>query len=180
MIFSEYHGKNVAKIKTLDPLVKDLFYSFLNRIALAGIPVLVASARRTVAEQHTLYLQGRVTAGEIVTNADYDTSLHVYGLAMDIMPLKKNWRFQTVTNDSFAVYQQLARIGHDLGIEWGFGMWGFDEDHFQFSGGLTIPELRAGKKVVVPPIIPIPKSFADQTQLSAMDTHLAQLGILPL
>lgn len=180
MIFSEYHGRNVKELKTLHPNVQELFYSFLNRIAIAGIPIQVTDAKRTKEQQHQIYGQGRWLPGPIVSNADNDTSYHVFGLAIDLYPLKRTWYGTTIINPDVMKYEQIAMIGNDLGIEWGFAMWKFDRPHYQYSDGLSIAELRTGKIPKQPLITPIAKSPEDEQTLKDMNEKLLHLGILPL
>jgi peptidoglycan L-alanyl-D-glutamate endopeptidase CwlK len=167
-------------LKTLHPNVRELFYSFINRIAIAGIPIRVTSAKRTIAEQNALYAQGRTAEGPIVTNAYGDNSLHFWGLALDLAPLKRTWYGRTIVDTNEDLYAQMAMIGSELGIDWGFQLWHFDKPHFQYSAGLSLHNFRSGESPPKPLITPIAKSATDEQTLNQMNVKLTQMGILPL
>ena len=66
--------------------------AFLSQVETCFIPVAeaygyrldITSGFRSVADQNTLYAQGRTQPGNIVTNARGGRSLHNYGLAVDV------------------------------------------------------------------------------------------------
>lgn len=129
----------------------------------AGLTVIITCTLRTAAEQGALYAQGRepLTAvnklrsdlglyllnakeNKIVTNAGPGESIHQYGLAFDVVPLiagKPCWDKRS------AVWTAVGALGEAAGLEWA-GRWKtFPEyPHFQATGGLTIADLREGKR----------------------------------
>lgn len=128
------------------PPVTDLAYSFILKCHEAGIDVLIYSTYRDLEAQAALYAQGRTTPGKIVTDAAPGFSFHNYRLAFDFVPVvfgKPAW------NDR-ALYKRCGEIGESLGLEWA-GRWkSFTETaHLQYTGGLTIDDLRAGKTLKV-------------------------------
>jgi peptidoglycan L-alanyl-D-glutamate endopeptidase CwlK len=104
-----------------------------------------------VQEQDALYAQGRNAPGKIVTYAKGGSSYHNYGLAFDIALATQggvSWDTKADINDNpIPDFFEVGKIGEECGLEWG-GRWrGKKQDlpHFQFTFGLTIPELFDGK-----------------------------------
>ena len=115
---------------------------------------------RTEAEQRALFAQGRKTVDEtnrlrrdagmppitaeenrhIITKVM--TSMHQFGCAFDIAVMKGgkiDW------NDT-PLYMRLGEIGESLGLRWG-GRFSFkDWGHFEYTGGLSVVELKEGKR----------------------------------
>jgi peptidoglycan L-alanyl-D-glutamate endopeptidase CwlK len=107
------------------------------------IDLLVTSTYRDIESQDALYAQGRTTAGAVVTNARGGFSFHNYRCAIDVVPLvngKPNW------NGSDPIWQKIGILGKEAGLEWA-GEWKTFKElaHFQYTGGLTLAELNAGK-----------------------------------
>lgn len=138
--------------------------------AATGIDVLVVSTRRDNESQDWLYAQGRTAAqlakvgiklaprpGLIVTNARGGQSIHNYDLAWDAVPLRNGkpiW--QDVAAADRAVWTALGRIAEACGISWS-GRWTGklrELGHFQFTDGLTLPDLQAGQRP--PDVLPGP------------------------
>lgn len=143
-------GEKMSKsINDLHPYVKHLAERFLEECNKQNFPVMIYHTFRTIKEQNDLYALGRTKAGNIVTNARGGYSYHNYGLAFDAAPLiegKIDWK----RNDLF---EKMGQIGKSVGLEWG-GEWRTFKDtpHLQWSGGLAIKDLLAGKKPVAPEI----------------------------
>lgn len=111
---------------------------------------MVTETLRTKEEQDELYAQGRTKPGKIVTNAKGGDSFHNYGLAFDIALIdrgKLNWNTGADINDNdITDFFEIGEIGEKLGLEWG-GRWKFkDMPHFQLTFGLSLADLKAGKK----------------------------------
>ncbi|MEW6374394.1 MAG: M15 family metallopeptidase, partial [Thermodesulfobacteriota bacterium] len=83
----------------------------------------------------------------IVTNARPGYSLHNFGLAFDVVPLDGG---KPIWDSSHPVWQRIGNAGKGVGLEWA-GEWKkFREyPHFQYTSGLTLAEIREGKR---PPI----------------------------
>jgi peptidoglycan L-alanyl-D-glutamate endopeptidase CwlK len=137
---------NSRSLDDLHPHVKDLCGQFI-AAALASTDqadVLITSTYRDFACQTTLYQQGRMLPGAIVTNAKAGESFHNYHLAFDFVPLvlgKCSW------GDS-GLFTRLGIIGERLGLTWA-GRWTGplrEMAHLQWTGGLTIADLQAGKQ----------------------------------
>lgn len=105
-----------------------------------GIPLVVTSGYRSLAEQGRLYEQGRTTPGTVVTDARPGSSWHNYRRAFDVAVRDANGR-ATWPQDS-ALWAAVGRLGRSLGLEWGrdFG----DDDHFDYHPGLTLEQAMAG------------------------------------
>jgi peptidoglycan L-alanyl-D-glutamate endopeptidase CwlK len=152
--------------EALQPVVRRRLNHLLEAARERGLEVLVTSTARTGAEQAALYAQGRkpldavnalraeagmpsIAPGEnrIVTGAR--TSVHEFGCAFDLALVKDGravWDPEADTNQNALVdYRELGRLGEALGLTWG-GRFGLrDYGHFQYTGGLTLAELEAGK-----------------------------------
>ena len=138
---------NSRKIEDLHPYVAKLCRAFVAACKKDGIDILITSTWRDNAAQNALYAQGRTKPGRIVTNARAGSSFHNYKLAFDFVPIvngKAQW------ND-LATFKRAGAIGERLGLDWA-GRWiSFKElAHLQWSGGLSLAQLRAGKKPVEP------------------------------
>jgi peptidoglycan L-alanyl-D-glutamate endopeptidase CwlK len=136
---------NSRNLDDLLPKVKTLAEAFISACAAEGIDILVTSTYRDYESQNALYAQGRTTPGNIVTNAKAGQSFHNYRCALDFVPIvngKADW------ND-MALFTKCGEIGEKLGLTWA-GRWTTFKEvaHVQYSGGLSLSDLRAGKKVV--------------------------------
>jgi peptidoglycan L-alanyl-D-glutamate endopeptidase CwlK len=145
-------------------IVKRKFDSMMEAIRLDpwfptnGIDLIVTSTRRDNESQDALYAQGRTKPGKVVTNAKGGTSAHNFGVAFDIVPTrhgvpiwgtKGNGLDQDPTDDNtddLEAWERIAAHGRSVGLEWG-GDWSSFKDmpHFQYMGGLSMADLRAGK-----------------------------------
>lgn len=136
--------KNSRDIKDLLPIVAAKCDAFIAACKAQGIDVLITSTLRDNESQNALYAQGRTTAGNIVTNAKAGQSFHNYGCAFDFVPLVNG---KAVWNDS-KLFERCGVIAESCGLEWA-GRWkSFKElAHCQYTGGLTIKDLQAGKAI---------------------------------
>ena len=83
------------------------------------------------------------------------TSAHLYGLAFDVAILRKDaagrpvptWDLKAdINHNEVPDYEELGLLGESAGLTWG-GRFKFrDYGHFQWTGGLTISDLAAGKR----------------------------------
>ncbi|MES2685727.1 MAG: M15 family metallopeptidase [Pseudomonadota bacterium] len=156
--------KNSRNLDDLLPNVKLRVQSMLARCAADpwfvenGITVLVTSTLRDNESQTALYAQGRTTPGKVVTNAKAGYSWHNFACAVDVVPLRNGiavWGTKgdgiddnpaDDKTDDMEVWQRIARHGKQAGLEWAGDWESFKEyAHFQYTGGLSMSELRAGK-----------------------------------
>lgn len=73
------------------------------------------STYRSPEEQDVLYAKGRTSSGSIVTNAKKYQSYHNYGLAFDIVPLRKG---VAIWNEP-QLFEDFAKIAERSGWYWG-------------------------------------------------------------
>jgi peptidoglycan L-alanyl-D-glutamate endopeptidase CwlK len=143
---------NSRDLGALRPPVAARAAAFVTACRAAGIEVLITSTLRDGASQAALYAIGRTVKGadasarrpmgRTVTNARPGRSYHNWGCAFDFVPVvhgKAAW------NDA-ALFQRCGAIAESVGLEWA-GRWtAFPElAHCQYTGGLSLADLAAGK-----------------------------------
>jgi peptidoglycan L-alanyl-D-glutamate endopeptidase CwlK len=133
---------NSRSLDELVPPAKQRVEEFLRLCALNHIDLLVTSTYRDNESQQALYDQGRTKAGKVVTNAKAGDSWHNWRCAVDVVPLvngKPNW------DGSDPVWTKLGELGEQAGLEWA-GRWRTFKElaHFQYTGGLTLTDLKNG------------------------------------
>jgi len=138
---------NSRNLADLLPPVRKRVEHFIAACKDANIDLLVTSTYRDFESQDALYAQGRTAPGKIVTNAKGGQSYHNWRCAVDVVPLingKPEW------DTSNPVWAQVGALGKSCGLEWA-GEWKtFKETaHFQFTAGLTLADLNAGKQIPV-------------------------------
>jgi len=134
--------------RSLDDLIapaKKRVEHFLSLCKDEGIDLLVTSTYRDNESQQALYEQGRTTAGKVVTNAKAGDSWHNWRCAVDVVPIvngKPNW------DGLHPVWDQIGKLGEQAGLEWA-GRWRTFKElaHFQYTGGLTLTDLKSGKEI---------------------------------
>ena len=131
------------KIEDLHQTVQNMAKHFLQLCQNEGLKVKIICTLRTIEEQNQLYAQGRSKPGKIVTKAPGGQSYHNYGLAFDCVPLineKPAW-------NRLDLFKRMGDLARSVGLEWGGSWKDFpDYGHFQWTGGLTIKDLQAGKR----------------------------------
>jgi peptidoglycan L-alanyl-D-glutamate endopeptidase CwlK len=130
-------------IDELHPAVKRGAMELMARMRAKGYDVIVTSTYRDNEAQNALYEIGRTKPGSIVTNARGGESVHNYRLAFDIA---KNIKGQEYSDTEF--FKAAGAIWMEMGGEWG-GEWNEfpDMPHMDYTGGLTIAQLKAGKRL---------------------------------
>lgn len=161
--------KAEKKLKGVHPVVATKARQLIERAYKEGINVIITQGLRTIEEQNELYAQGRTKPGKIVTNARGGYSYHNFGLAFDFAVLNPdgsvNWNVD-------GKWKRVGAIGKSLGLEWG-GDWKDFKDypHFQYTFGLSLADLRAGKK---PPRV---KEVQAVTKKDDIKGHWAETSI---
>ena len=146
--------------RNLSDLVPDLqrrARKFLDKTHTAGIDVLIYCTARDTADQLDNWKKGRAyilgrwvvtNAKAVVTWAMPGSSFHEYGCAFDFVPMRAGkpvWDDRTPADA--ALWSACGSIAEECGLVWG-GRWAGkkkDGPHCQWSAGLTVAELRAGK-----------------------------------
>lgn len=136
---------NSRDLNELLPQVKTKVEHFIQLCKDSNIDLLVTSTYRDFESQAALYSQGRTSPGKIVTNAGPGDSYHNWRCAIDVVPLvngKADW------DGSHPVWAEIGRLGKEAGLEWA-GEWVHFKElaHFQYSGGLTIAQLKEGAAI---------------------------------
>ena len=137
---------NSRSLDDLIPPAKERVERFLSLCKDNDIDLLVTSTYRDNESQQALYEQGRTTAGKVVTNAKAGDSWHNWRCAVDVVPMvngKPNW------DGLHPVWDQIGTLGEQAGLEWA-GRWRTFKElaHFQYTGGLTLTDLKNGKEIV--------------------------------
>lgn len=133
-----------VKLKGVHPVVAAKARQLIEQAYKEGINVIITQGLRTIEEQNELYAQGRTKLGKIVTNAKGGDSYHNYGLAIDFALMNPDGSISWNVDEK---WKRVAQIGKSLGFEWG-GDWKDFKDypHFQYTFGLSLADLRAGKR----------------------------------
>ena len=136
---------NSRDLNELLPQVKTKVEHFIQLCKDNNIDLLVTSTYRDFESQAALYSQGRTSPGKIVTNAGPGDSYHNWRCAIDVVPLvngKADW------DGSHPVWAEIGRLGVENGLEWAGNWVHFKElAHFQYTGGLTIAQLKEGAAI---------------------------------
>jgi peptidoglycan L-alanyl-D-glutamate endopeptidase CwlK len=136
---------NSRSLNDLIPPAKERVERFLSLCKDNDIDLLVTSTYRDNESQQALYEQGRTTAGKVVTNAKAGDSWHNWRCAVDVVPMvngKPNW------DGLHPVWDKIGTLGEQAGLEWA-GRWRTFKElaHFQYTGGLTLTDLKEGKEI---------------------------------
>jgi peptidoglycan L-alanyl-D-glutamate endopeptidase CwlK len=129
-------------------VVKEMAAHHIVACMKAGIDLLVTCTFRDRAEQAELYALGRTVPGKKVTNAKAGQSMHNYGLAYDVVPMRLGKPVWGTTGADLLLWQKVGELGKEAGLEWA-GEWvGFKEfPHFQFTNGHPIAFFQGGGKL---------------------------------
>lgn len=134
------------KIEDLHPTVQDKCRAHMAACEEAGITLIVTSTYRSPEEQAVLYAQGRTAPGKIVTKAKPGQSMHNHRLAYDVVPLRNGKPVWGTSGEDGVLWQKVGALGVEQGLEWAGNWVKFKESaHFQWTNGLTLAELQAGK-----------------------------------
>lgn len=158
------------KLQGVHPTVAAKARQLISQAYKEGIPIIITQGFRSVEEQNELYAQGRTKPGKIVTNARGGYSYHNFGLAFDFAVLNPdgsvNWNVD-------AKWKRVGQIGKSLGLEWGGDWTSFkDYPHFQYTFGLSLAQLRAGKRPPAVQSIQKEEPKMTTTQKSAYDREV--------
>lgn len=168
----ELLAKANQKLQNVHPVVADKARQLITKAYNEGIYVVITQGYRSKEEQDALYAQGRSKPGKIVTNARGGDSYHNYGLAIDFALMNPDG---SISWNVDAKWKRVAQIGKSLGLEWG-GDWDSFKDypHFQYTFGLSLADLRNGKR---PPQVVKPTSAVEAVRSKPTpQTYTVQKG----
>lgn len=113
-----------------------------------GVEIRITQGLRTLAEQDALFAQGRTIPGSIVTNARGGYSYHNFSLAIDFVLIKGGYDMKYDGDcDGIADWVEVVTEAKALGFAWGGDWKSFkDNPHFEMTFGLSLADLRAGKR----------------------------------
>lgn len=135
---------NSRDLADLHPEVRAMAQKFIDQCKAVDIDVIITSTYRDLEDQAVIYAAGRTMPGPIRTNAKPGQSIHNYRLAFDFCPIvhgKAVW-------DDLALYERCGAIGKQIGLDWAGDWTTFKEyAHLQYTGGLTLSDLQAGKTI---------------------------------
>ncbi|RPJ30424.1 MAG: peptidase M15 [Verrucomicrobiaceae bacterium] len=137
------------RIEDLVPAVQQRAQALVKAAKDVGIDLLVTSTYRSNEEQAALYAQGRTKPGAIVTNARPGDSYHNWRCALDVVPLRNGKPVWGTSGPDGDLWRKIGEMGEAVGLEWA-GRWTGklrEMAHFQYTGGLTLAQLKAGKEI---------------------------------
>ncbi|WP_182004780.1 peptidoglycan-binding protein [Priestia aryabhattai] len=139
--------RSELKLKGVHGTIRDMSLELIKKAYNQKIYVVITQGFRSIAEQNALYAQGRTTGGSVVTNARGGYSFHNYGLAVDFVLLNESKQPVWNVNDKWmSVVRMATGMGFSSGAYWSSFK---DYPHLELTFGLSLAQLRSGKK---PPI----------------------------
>ena len=146
-------SKAQKKLEGVHPFIAEKALQLVTKAYDQKIYIIITQGYRTYKEQNELYAQGRTKPGKIVTKAKGGFSMHNHRLAFDYAVASADgktiyWDEKIDTNkDAKRDYYQIGALGKSLGLRWGGDFRSFkDLPHFEYTFGLDIDDLLAGKK----------------------------------
>ena len=153
----------------LHPVVREKLNELIRDARLEGIPFIVTQTLRTQKEQAAFHAQNReplalVNAKRALAALPpigpmentkkitwVTTSVHQYGLGFDVALKNRvkgvHWNTKADINAKGGLdYNELGELGESLGLVWGGRFKSRDLVHFEWTGGLTLKELKAGQR----------------------------------
>jgi len=137
------------RLEDLVPAVQQRAQALVKAAKDVGIDLLITSTYRSNEEQAALYAQGRTKPGAIVTNARPGDSYHNWRCAFDVVPLRNGKPVWGTSGPDGDLWRKIGEMGEAVGLEWA-GRWTGklrEMAHFQYTGGLTLAQLKAGKEI---------------------------------
>ena len=138
-------------MEDLSPVAHAKLADFVDSATKVGIDVLITCTYRTIAEQDAIYAQGRSVPGHIITNARGGDSFHNYRCAIDVVVMRSGkplWSVFAPDGTMEPEWQKLGELAAAQGVEWA-GTWEHFKEyaHFQYTGGLSLADFKAGKEL---------------------------------
>jgi hypothetical protein len=132
----------IADTEALHPYMAMLANKLLEKCKAQGLDVRIVETYRTRTKQAEYY-----GMGPGYTASAAGQSKHQFGLAIDVVPFRDG----AAVWDDKKLWEKIGKIGEELGFRWG-GRWTkpYDPGHFEWTGGLTIEDLKKGAEPQVP------------------------------
>lgn len=137
--------KNIA---SCHPMAQPNFRAFVAEAqALAakkGLEYQAICGLRSWEEQERLYAQGRTTPGPVVTKARPGSSMHNFGLAIDMGVFRnKKYLDEVEPKTADALHTEAGKLAAKHGLRWG-GTFStiYDAPHFELNVSFTLAQLR--------------------------------------
>lgn len=132
----------------LHPAVRRRYDKHMALLKAESIDVITTSTYRDNESQNALYAQGRTKPGKKVTNARGGQSWHNWRCAYDLVPLRNGKPVWGTSGEDGKLWQRIGELGEKAGLEWA-GRWKTFKEfpHFQWTGGLKLSDLQAGKSL---------------------------------
>lgn len=137
------------RVEDLNPAVQWRAHALVKAAKDDSIDLLITSTYRSNEEQAALYAQGRTKPGVIVTNARPGDSYHNWRCAFDVVPLRNGKPVWSTSGPDGDLWRKIGEMGEAVGLEWA-GRWTGklrEMAHFQYTGGLTLADFKAGKGI---------------------------------
>lgn len=161
------------KIEDLHPVVAGMAKTLIHVVKeKLGIDIFITSTLRTAGEQLAYFAQNRKKLEEVNrlrrhaglseitqeqnkrTVTQLLTSIHEFGCALDICidkssapGLQPEWDVKAdINHNEIPDYEEIGKIGEATGFRWGGRFPKKDYVHFEYTGGLTLADLQAGKR----------------------------------
>lgn len=145
---------SLDRLQMLDPAVRESAIAAYMECWEAGLHTRITRSYSSIEQQNEIYAQGRTKPGKIVTWAKGGDSIHNYRLAVDFVLLHPDkgtvsWSMsEDIDNDHVPDWMEVVAIWKKHGWQWG-GDWPkpkTDPPHLQKTLGLSLADLKAGKK----------------------------------
>ncbi|MBR3691405.1 MAG: M15 family metallopeptidase [Clostridia bacterium] len=134
--------QKMLKTRSLDclmPYVRHLALRLREECAKVGIPLGFANTLRDKEYQEWCKKNGKSATAEL--------GPHAFGLAFDVFINRKGSEYD------MELLRRVGAIGKELGLSWAGDWKSFREYvHFEYTGGLTAADLRAGKRAELPAV----------------------------
>jgi len=128
-----------TRIEDLSHDTQERVQMLIDLAAKEGLGIHPISTKRSCAEQHGIYAEGRTAPGTIRTQADGCRSWHVWGRAIDLLIVRDG---KIVGNSNDKVYDRLGELAESIGMKWGGNFPGWrDAIHFEYHPGVKSSEV---------------------------------------
>lgn len=133
-------------VNDLHPVPRGKFTAFLTAAKAQGIDAFLTCTYRDDEAQNALFAVGRTKPGKKVTNARAGESYHQFRCAGDVAILLHGKLIWDDTHEGAELWDRLIKIGESVGLE-SASHWknNTEKAHFQYTGGLSLADMRAGK-----------------------------------